>query len=106
MHKNPELRETLARIIGDPDLDYEEQREHSPAYRYKDIHRPILLAHGTADRVVDVEHSWRLRMLMKLRGVDPEFVILDDVGHGFEYIKEAKQLYDPLVAFLDSHLKP
>lgn len=106
LHKNPELRETLARIIGDPDLDYEEQREHSPAYRYKDIHRPILLAHGTADRVVDVEHSWRLRMLMKLRGVDPEFVILDDVGHGFEYIKEAKQLYDPLVAFLDSHLKP
>lgn len=106
IHKNPELRETMARIVGDPDLDYDEQRAHSPVYRYKEIQRPILLAHGTADRVVDIEHSWRLRMLMRLTGVDPEFVILDDIGHGFEYVAEAEQLYEPLIAFLDGHLKP
>jgi dipeptidyl aminopeptidase/acylaminoacyl peptidase len=106
MHRNPELREKMTRIIGDPDLDYEEQRANSPVYRYKEIQRPILLAHGTKDRVVDVEHSWRLRMLMRLTGVEPEFVILDDVGHGFTLIKEAKSLYDPLLVFLDKHLMP
>ena len=106
MHKNPELREKMARIVGDPDLDYEEQKANSPAYRYKEIQRPILLAHGTRDRIVDIEHSWRLRMLMRLTGVDPEFVILDEVGHGFAYVEEAKSFYEPLLAFLDTHLKP
>ena len=106
LHKNPGLREELIRIIGDPDLDYDEQTTHSPVYRYRDIERPIFLAHGTRDRIVDIEHSWRLRMLMRLRGTDPDFVVIDDVGHGFDYVAEAELLYDPLVRFLDKHLMP
>jgi len=106
MHKNPALREELIRIIGDPDLDYEEQTANSPVYRYGDIERPVFLAHGTRDKIVDIEHSWRLRMLMRLQGTDPEFVVIDDVGHGFEYVAEAELLYEPLIRFLDKHLMP
>ena len=104
LHKNPALRERLVRIVGDPDLDYDEQTTYSPVYRYKEIQRPVFLAHGTDDRIVDIEHSWRLRMLLRLRGIDPEFVVIDDVGHGFEYVFEAQSLYEPLLAFLDEHL--
>lgn len=106
LHKNPALREELIRIIGDPDLDYEEQTSNSPVYRYREIGRPVFLAHGTRDRIVDIEHSWRLRMLMRLQGGDPEFVVIDDVGHGFGYVEEAELLYEPLVRFLDKHLMP
>ena len=106
VHKNPALREWFTRIVGDPDLDYEEQTAHSPVYRYRDIKRPVFLAHGTRDRIVDIEHSWRLRMLLRLRGADPEFVVIDDVGHSFNYVEEAELLYGPLVGFLDKHLKP
>ena len=104
VHKNPELREKVARIVGDPDLDYEEQTRNSPVYRYREIDRPIFLAHGTKDGVVDIEHSWRLRMLMRRRGVDPDFVVIDDAGHGFDYVEDAELLYVPLLAFLDKHL--
>ena len=106
LHKNPALREELIRIVGDPDLDYDEQTSNSPVYRYRDIKRPVFLAHGTKDRIVDIEHSWRLRMLMRLQGTDPEFVVIDDVGHGFSYVEDAELLYDPLVRFLDQHLMP
>lgn len=106
LHKNPALREALIRIVGDPDLDYEEQTSNSPVYRYREIDRPVFLAHGTRDRVVDIEHSWRLRMLMRMRGIDPEFVVIDDVQHGFEYVEDAALLYDPLLEFLDQHLMP
>lgn len=106
LHKNPALREELIRIVGDPDLDYDEQTSNSPVYRYRDIKRPVFLAHGTKDRIVDIEHSWRLRMLMRLQGIDPEFVVIDDVGHGFSYVEDAELLYDPLVRFLDKHLMP
>lgn len=104
--QNNYLREILVRYVGDPDIDYAEQREHSPVYRYEDINRPILLGHGLDDEVADFEHSWRLRKMLRLRGVDPEFVILRGVGHSFDYISEAEQFYGPLVEFLDRHLKP
>ena len=57
------------------------------------------------DTIVDVEHSWRLRKLMILTGADPEFILLDNVGHGFNYMSEARQFYEPLLVFLDEHLK-
>ena len=106
MSRSEYLRNTLTSYVGDPDVDFDEQREHSPVYRYKEIKRPILLGHGMEDTIVDVEHSWRLRKLMVLTGADPEFILLEDVGHGFEYISEAKQFYGPLLAFLDEQLKP
>ena len=106
LHRNPALREELIRIVGDPDLDYEEQTSNSPVYRYRDIKRPVFLAHGTKDRIVDIEHSWRLRMLMRLHGTDPDFVVIDDIGHGFRNVREAELLYDPLLRFLDQHLMP
>lgn len=103
--QNEYLRKTLISYVGDPDIDYDEQRENSPVYRYREIERPILLGHGMEDTVVDVEHSWRLRKLLAMRGTGPEFILLDGVGHGFDYIKDARQFYEPLVAFLDKHLK-
>ena len=105
-NKNEALREYFTRLIGEPDLDYDEQTANSPVYRYREFRRPILLGHGTADRVVDVEHSWRLRMLLGLIDADPEFVILEDVQHGFEYVSEAQSFYEPLLDFLDEHLEP
>ncbi len=105
MRDNDALRDDLVRKIGNPVRDLDEQRSNSPVYRYKEISRPVFLAHGTADNIVDVEHSWRLRKLLELRGNPPTMVILDDVGHGFEYTNEAEDLYEPLVRFLDKHLK-
>lgn len=104
--RNEYLRKTLIEYVGDPDVDYEEQIEHSPVYRYKDITRPVLLAHGLDDEVVDYEHSWRMQKMMRLNGSIPEFLLLKKVGHGFDYINEAQEFYDPLVEFLDEHLKP
>jgi dipeptidyl aminopeptidase/acylaminoacyl peptidase len=100
------LRETLIRYVGDPNIDYAEQTENSPVYRYRDIKRPILLAHGMDDPVVDFEHSWRMQKMLRLTGTAPKFILLRDVGHGFGFIDEAKELYDPLMEFLDRHLKP
>ncbi len=102
---NEELQRVLVRMVGDPNIDYEELVEYSPVYRYEDFARPLFIAHGNSDSVVDVEHSWRLRIMLNLAGNSPEFVVIDDVGHGFDYVREAEQLYDPLLEFLDQHLK-
>ena len=100
------LREALIEFVGDPDIDYAEQTENSPVYRYRDITRPVLLAHGMDDTVVDFEHSWRMQKMMRLSGQAPKFILLRGIGHGFRLIDEARELYDPLIEFLDMHLKP
>jgi dipeptidyl aminopeptidase/acylaminoacyl peptidase len=105
LNRTDYLRETLSRYVGDPEVDQAEQMEHSPVYRYRDIKRPVLLGHGMEDTIVDVEHSWRLRKMLFLAGADPEFILLDGVGHGFRYVDDARDFYEPLLAFLDTHLK-
>lgn len=106
MHNNQPLRDRLVEIVGDPELDRDEQTQYSPVYRYQEISKPVLLGHGIEDIIVDVEHSWRLRQLLRLNKQNPEFIILDGVGHGFEYVNQASQFFVPLVEFLDKHLKP
>jgi dipeptidyl aminopeptidase/acylaminoacyl peptidase len=103
--RNEDLRDILIRIVGDPEKDYAEMRENSPVYRFREINRPILLAHGADDYTVDVEHTWRLYKLLELRNMAPELIIMANVGHGFGYLSEIREFYVPLIAFLDSHLK-
>lgn len=104
--RNEYTRDVLIKYVGDPEIDYDEQIENSPVYRYKDITRPVLLGHGIDDTVVDFEHSWRLRKMMRLNGTTPEFILQKEVGHGFAYVSDARDFFDPLLAFLDKHLKP
>jgi dipeptidyl aminopeptidase/acylaminoacyl peptidase len=106
MHRNEGLRNQLIKYVGDPDVDYEEQTMNSPVYRYQDIRRPVLLGHGTDDIIVDIEHSWRMRKMMSLAGVEPEFVRISGVGHGFSLVGQSEDFYEPLLEFLDEHLKP
>ena len=103
--QSDDLRDTLIEYVGDPHIDFEEQIENSPVYRYKDITRPVFLAHGLNDAVVDYEHTWRMQKMLRLKGAPPSLVMMRGVGHGLPYIKQAKRLYDPLLKFLDDNLK-
>ncbi|MDJ0907608.1 MAG: prolyl oligopeptidase family serine peptidase [Woeseiaceae bacterium] len=99
-------RERWAEIVGDPTENRDELIEFSPVYQYRQFQRPLFIGHGDADRIVDVEHAYRLQSLLELNGADSEFLILEDVGHGPRRVREARDLYGPLVEFLDRHLKP
>lgn len=103
--KNAALRDELVDMVGDPSLEYEQLVEHSPVYQFRQFTRPLLIVHGTSDSVVDVEHSWRLKIMLDLADIDAEFVVLDRVGHGFTYVSEARSFYEPAIEFLDAHLK-
>ena len=106
LRRSDVLRDQLIRMIGDPGVDYDELTEHSPVYQYERFTVPIFIAHGDNDPVVDVEHAWRLKRLLDLVGYIPEFHIFENVEHGFDYVSEVKDFYDPLIAFLDIYLKP
>ena len=103
--KNDFVTEKLIQIMGSPVEHKKEMMAHSPVYNYEKINTPLLLMHGTKDRIVDVEHSWRLSKLLKLRGMPHELLIMDDTRHSFNDLDEIETMYNKLIPFLDAHLK-
>ncbi len=55
--------------------------ENSPARRADDIKIPVLLVHGDKDRVVDVDHSKKMRNALRKAGGTVEYVELKDGDH-------------------------
>ena len=103
--RDEQMRDLLIDMVGDPRLDLAELREYSPVYNYRRITKPVFLAHGTDDEIVDIEHSWRLERLLTMGNADVEMLVLDGVGHGFEMLEDIETFYTPLLAFFDKHLK-
>ena len=55
-----QARERMAERVGDPRKDYARMLDISPAYRAAEVRVPLLLAHGTDDRRVDIAVSRQL----------------------------------------------
>ena len=70
---------------------------------------PVLIVHGKADAVVDYHGSVELNQLLAKAGVPHELVLLENVGHSFDFTtwqkKPLPQDLRPIVfAFLTEHL--
>ena len=51
-----------------------------------------------------VEHGWRLHQMLKLKKIPHEWVIIHELGHGFETTGELSDFYDKVMPFLKLHL--
>ncbi|MDJ0847705.1 MAG: prolyl oligopeptidase family serine peptidase [Myxococcota bacterium] len=76
-----EGRRVFAGIVGDPKTERERLVRISPAYRAAEIDIPVLLAHGTEDRRVDVEHAYRMKAMLEAHGKRVEWVLLEGAPH-------------------------
>lgn len=65
---------------------------------------PILIAHGTADRIVPVDFSRRLAAVLAERGVEHEYIEIPDAPHTFHLQPEQRDLRPAVLAFLGKHL--
>ncbi|MCR5979910.1 alpha/beta fold hydrolase [Gordonia jinghuaiqii] len=103
-------KESLAnnwhRYLGDPDDPQQaaEIRARSPISRVDDIRRPLLIAQGANDtRVVQAESDTIVEALRQ-RGVDVEYLVFDDEGHGFVNPENQMAFYRAVERFLARHL--
>ncbi len=99
------FREALYRELGDPEEDRERLTRISPLFNAKEIRRPLMVLQGANDpRVLKVE-SDEIVEAVRANGVEVEYIVFDDEGHGF--LKKANRLrgYRAIREFLDKHLK-
>ncbi len=94
----------LYEMVGHPERDAERFRETSPLFNVERIRVPLLVAQGANDPRVRKEESDQIVAALRGRGVEVEYIVKDDEGHGFENEENVFDFYRALEGFLERHL--
>ncbi len=98
------MREALYKEIGDPSKDREYLLSISPLYHASNIQRPLLVLQGANDpRVLKVE-SDEIVAAARANGIEVQYIVFDDEGHGFRKKENQLRGYRAIRDFCDLHL--
>jgi dipeptidyl aminopeptidase/acylaminoacyl peptidase len=97
--------EMMKEMIGDQEKDKAQFTATSPALNADKIKTPLFVAQGAKDpRVVKAESDQMVEALRK-RGVNVEYMVKDNEGHGFSNQENRFDFYSSMEKFLSKHLK-
>ncbi len=97
-------RTALFDELGDPETDEERLRKISPLFHASNIVKPMLVVQGANDpRVLQVE-SDELVAAVEANGVEVDYVLFEDEGHGFRKKENRIEASEAYLNFLDQHI--
>ena len=99
-------RKMLYEMVGDPKTDSLMLAEVSPVFLVDKIKAPLFIAQGANDPRVNKAESEQMVEALKKRGIEVEYIVKDNEGHGFYNQENQFDFYRSMLAFLDKHLKP
>ena len=99
------MLDMMFEMVGDLEADSLMLREVSPVFQVDKIESPLFVAQGRNDPRVNVDESDQMVEAMKARGIDIEYMVKDNEGHGFRNEENRFDFYRAMEAFLSSHLK-
>ena len=98
------FKEMMYEMVGDPVKDSLLLHEASPARHADKIKAPLFIAQGANDpRVVKAE-SDQMVAALKAQGVEVEYMVKDNEGHGFHNEENRFDFYTAMEKFLDQHI--
>ena len=92
------------RRVGDPAADADFLWSRSPLSRAADIRIPLLIAQGANDPRVKQAESEQIVAALEQAGVEHEYMLFPDEGHGFAKPENRLQFYAAAERFLARHL--
>jgi dipeptidyl aminopeptidase/acylaminoacyl peptidase len=100
------FRQQMYAMVGNPDKEKERFTATSPVFHVDRIKTPLLIAQGAKDPRVNQAESDQVVAALKKRGVDVEYMVKDNEGHGFHNEENRFDFYGAMERFFGSHLKP
>jgi len=94
----------LYRRVGNPETDAEFLWSRSPLSRARDIRIPLLIAQGANDPRVKQAESEQIVAALTEAGIDHEYMLFPDEGHGFAKPENRLRFYAAAERFLARHL--
>ncbi len=91
-------------LVGDPVKDSALLAEVSPALHSERIKVPLFIAQGANDPRVNKAESDQMVEALKKRGIEVEYMVKNDEGHGFANENNQIDFYKAMEAFFAKHL--
>jgi dipeptidyl aminopeptidase/acylaminoacyl peptidase len=98
------LLATFTERVGNPASEPDFLKSRSPLFFVDRIKIPILIAQGANDPRVKQAESEQIVSAMKERGIDHEYLLFEDEGHGFARPENRLRFYAAAEEFLARHL--
>ncbi|MDQ6727044.1 MAG: S9 family peptidase [Actinomycetota bacterium] len=90
--------------VGNPETEEEFMWERSPLSRAQDIRIPLLIAQGANDPRVKQAESEQIVAALTAKGIDHEYMLFPDEGHGFAKPGNRLKFFAAAERFLAKHL--
>ncbi len=100
------LLDQMHAMVGDPERDRERLAATSPALHVDRIKAPLFIAQGARDPRVNKDESDQVVKALRERGVEVQYMVKDNEGHGFHNDENKFEFYEAMEQFLVTHLKP
>ena len=98
------MLEMMYEQVGDPVKDKEMMEACSPALHADQIRVPLFVAQGVNDPRVNKAESDQMVDALRARGVDVEYMVKDNEGHGFHNEENRFDFYRAMENFLAKYL--
>lgn len=99
------MRNDLYKRVGHPEEDKELLEAVSPVFHADKIKTPLFVAQGANDPRVNKAESDQIVEALKKRGIDVEYMLKENEGHGFQNEENRIEFYHAMIEFFDKHLK-
>lgn len=96
--------EMLYEMVGHPEQDSSMMAAYSPSLNADKITAPLFIAQGANDPRVKKSESDQMVEAMKSRGVEVEYMVKDNEGHGFRNEENKFDFYRSMESFLEKHI--
>lgn len=98
------MLEMMYEQVGDPEKDKEQLKATSPALNADKICVPLFIAQGANDPRVNKAESDQMVAALKQRGIEVEYMVKNNEGHGFHNQENRFDFYRAMERFLQQHL--
>jgi len=98
------MKAQLYKRVGNPETDQEFLWSRSPLSRVHDIRIPLLIAQGANDPRVKQAESEQIVAALAEAGIDYEYMLFPDEGHGFAKPENRIKFYAAAERFLAKYL--
>ena len=99
------MRNMLYERVGHPEKDKELLTAVSPVFHADQIKTPLFVAQGANDPRVNQAESDQIVEALRKRGVEVEYMLKENEGHGFANEENSIEFYNAMIKFFDKHLK-
>jgi dipeptidyl aminopeptidase/acylaminoacyl peptidase len=66
----------------------------------------LLVAQGAKDPRVNLNESNQIVEALRKRGIDVQYIVKENEGHGFQNEENRFEFYEAMESFLAKHVKP